>query len=247
VVITILLILGGMFFPLYSSVREQAYKTECASNLRQVVMAWLLYTENHEGRCCEAYRWEGLDEINWYCRRNSAHTDYTQGHLSPYLKPNSLFGCTSFKRIQRARNYLGYGYNTTYIGGGQFEGPNSTYQAPISIAQLENPTQVVAFAETAYWEELRDERRRLKGEIAPIDYLRSPDEEQLFRGRRKSANLYPCGTVHFRHNGSANVAFADGHLRAVKDSNYKKLSYRTTRKDLSLGALRPEQANYNIR
>jgi general secretion pathway protein G len=48
VVITIIAILAAMLFPVLSRAREQARKAKCASNLRQIGMALMMYCQDYD-------------------------------------------------------------------------------------------------------------------------------------------------------------------------------------------------------
>lgn len=49
VVIAILATLAGVLFPVMGRARERARQTQCASNLRQISMALIIYTDDHDG------------------------------------------------------------------------------------------------------------------------------------------------------------------------------------------------------
>ncbi|MBC8136850.1 MAG: prepilin-type N-terminal cleavage/methylation domain-containing protein [Fibrella sp.] len=50
VVIAIIALLAAILFPVFAQAREKARQTVCASNLRQVGTAFLLYTQDHDER-----------------------------------------------------------------------------------------------------------------------------------------------------------------------------------------------------
>src|SRR5215510_814826 len=49
VVIAIITILLAILLPIVGRAREQARRVQCASNLRQITQAWLLYADNNQG------------------------------------------------------------------------------------------------------------------------------------------------------------------------------------------------------
>jgi prepilin-type N-terminal cleavage/methylation domain-containing protein/prepilin-type processing-associated H-X9-DG protein len=50
VVIGIIAVLVGILLPALGRAREQAYKTQCQSNLKQIATAWLMYANDNKGR-----------------------------------------------------------------------------------------------------------------------------------------------------------------------------------------------------
>lgn len=73
VVIAIIGILMGILVPSLSRGREQARRTECASNLRQLYLGSMSHAtdDRHEGHFPAAYSAEGFDEINDIWRKTS--------------------------------------------------------------------------------------------------------------------------------------------------------------------------------
>ncbi len=49
VVIAIIAILAAILFPVFARARENARKTNCQSNLKQVAMGYLMYTQDYDG------------------------------------------------------------------------------------------------------------------------------------------------------------------------------------------------------
>ena len=66
VVIAIIAILAAILFPVFAQAREAARKTSCTSNLRQVGIAFGLYTQDFD----ESYPWAasnlGATTTTWY-------------------------------------------------------------------------------------------------------------------------------------------------------------------------------------
>src|SRR5205085_11459278 len=50
VVIAIIAILAAILFPIFAQAREQARKTACTSNIRQIGMALSMYVQDHDER-----------------------------------------------------------------------------------------------------------------------------------------------------------------------------------------------------
>jgi prepilin-type N-terminal cleavage/methylation domain-containing protein len=54
VVIAIIAVLIAILLPALNMAREQARRTQCMSNVRQLTMAWLMYANDNKGRFCNS-------------------------------------------------------------------------------------------------------------------------------------------------------------------------------------------------
>ncbi|MHB0911848.1 MAG: DUF1559 family PulG-like putative transporter [Armatimonadota bacterium] len=198
VVIAIIAILAAILFPVFAKAREKARQASCQSNLKQIALAWMMYAQDYDETVCPAgyynndwtieYAWDF--EIHW---GSSGVESYTLGFLGPYTKSGKINACPSFSPVETwGRPSTGYAYNASYIGG-YYKGPNT----PCNIGVIADPAGTAVFADAGY---------PYNNGFAGCNYLVSRDDTVL---------SYAYGTVHFRHNGFANVAYADGHVKAV--------------------------------
>ncbi len=84
VVIAIIAILAAILFPVFARARAKAMQNTCLSNLKQLGLAQLMYSEDHDG-------WHACGEINvagvgWRC--------WTYKVL-PYVKNDGIYMCPS--------------------------------------------------------------------------------------------------------------------------------------------------------
>lgn len=85
VVIAIIAILAAILFPVFGRARENARRTSCMSNLKQIGLAFIQYTQDYD----EAY------PLTSYSANPSApNISWTLG-AAPYLKSTQLFRCPS--------------------------------------------------------------------------------------------------------------------------------------------------------
>lgn len=97
VVVAILAILTAILFPAFSRAREQARRSSCASNLRQIFLAHYQYKEDYDGVFApSAYRNARNQRVLW-----------TQ-LFQPYAKSEQIFRCPGDANSLR----LSYGLNT---------------------------------------------------------------------------------------------------------------------------------------
>lgn len=210
VVIAIIAILAAILFPVFAKAKEKARQMSCVSNLKQIITAWTMYADDNDEIACPAVYFKGSYTCGWDFTTYSAdwvNYTFSDGLLSPYTKNGQINKCPSFNPTKKENYdapYTGFGYNTSYIGWEQDWGTGKPKNPPCKIGRINDPSNTVVFADAAYWDK---GPYRAPG-IAPVSYLRAPIMD---------ANNIVAGTVHYRHGGLANVAYADGHVKATND------------------------------
>jgi prepilin-type N-terminal cleavage/methylation domain-containing protein/prepilin-type processing-associated H-X9-DG protein len=225
-VIAIIAVLASILFPVFARAREQARKATCQSNLKQLGLALLMYSQDYDERMLPIATPGGPGgELRW------------PQILSPYLKMRGFVRCpdadysqaTAFgPTYDEAINdpdgnggmndyayglYPSYGYNYAYLAPVSdgttpcTDGPDScaTRQNAgdssrgVSIAAIDEPATTIAMADAAAW----SGGKWVFGyfSIVPPGWWDS---------------TYPEGRVNYRHNETANILFADGHVKAQK-------------------------------
>jgi len=147
-------------------------------------------------------------------RWSSSPLDYRFGLLARYTKNHQINSCPSFFGNGWSRPYTGYAYNTTYIGGDTIAGG-----VPCVVGEIARPSRKVVFADAGFG-----------NPVSAQNYLRAPSDP-----------FFAYGKIHFRHNGLANAAYADGHVAATG----KK--YRFDPKEPECGALSQDDSAYELR
>ncbi len=135
VVLALIGILASLLFPVFARAREQARRTSCLSNLKQIGLAIALYRGDYDGNnphhrmcpdtpadrfCLEAdpLMPSGPREVWWgpydnYSAPNATvlTANFHDGLLFPYVKTNQIFKCPSDTQWQ-------IGYAMSYITAG---------------------------------------------------------------------------------------------------------------------------------
>lgn len=159
VVIAIVALLISIMLPALGRARASARSVVCASNQRQLVTAFTLYTDNHRGFAMPHLRTSGVTRTYWYGQENIATQtlDHTKGTLTPYLSAapgdRSVYECPE----QPADSYINqgstdsftstYGYNAYGLApntSGYFELYN---QRTRTLAQIDRPSSQLVFAD----------------------------------------------------------------------------------------------------
>ena len=198
VVIAIIAILAAILFPVFARAREKARQTSCLSNVKQLGLGVLMYTQDYD----ETFP---LGFVN----RPAFADRYTwPGAVFPYVKNVQVFDCPSqglrcVKSSTEGVYYKGtrsYGMNAYLCGS-----------APPNMAMVPHPATCV-----------------MLGDITPniawktwIMFVPSAgyrtDDPSGKDNKYWDHNI--AGEYNFnfctRHNAMGNVAFCDGHAKAM--------------------------------
>ncbi len=217
VVIAIISILAAILFPVFSKVRENARRASCQSNLKQIGLACAQYTQDFDESIMPVEVSAGTsgDYVTWWGTEDSTyhyHMDAGHGLLQPFMKSAQVQSCPSFdSSISTDKGLTGYGYNSDYLSpfattaNGTCAATdaykdcvdaagNSTTRTVI-LAQIDAPSKTVQMADSA-------QRDFTTGKLSADPFLSAPND------------YFP--SIHARHNGTANVLWLDGHVKAMR-------------------------------
>ena len=199
VVIAIIAILAAILFPVFARAREKARQASCMSNLKQMGIAFMMYSQDYHEKLPPYSYQVGSNEVMWgtYYDAGSGTHIPEKGLIQPYMKSTQIEDCPSAPEVEAtAINTppVAYGYNYTYLtkdNGGTF------YRLPIGMAAIESPSETVMLTDGASWNSGAQKWGRPGYAPGPAaGYVR----------------------IHARHSGMANVLWVDGHVKAMKVS-----------------------------
>jgi prepilin-type N-terminal cleavage/methylation domain-containing protein/prepilin-type processing-associated H-X9-DG protein len=136
VVIAIISILASMLFPAFARAREQARKTVCISNLKQIGLGVLQYTQDYDEMYPIGYPyWTPSTAVPF-----PTPDQFLLETVNPYIKSFQVWDCPSWKG-----KYTG---NPTYRGNYSFltceERPVGNYNNVIGFGNLLPPASLAA-------------------------------------------------------------------------------------------------------
>ncbi len=154
VVIAIIAILAAILFPVFAQAREKARSASCLSNLDQIGIGTMMYTQDYDetypsgwsntnGAGNTMWRISEQPYIQKFGNPSQPYNNSTWGATSVYSCPDdptsSVFGATS------------YGYNASQFtsDGAVNEGPVAVVGIGLSEAAIYQPSNLVMFADAA--------------------------------------------------------------------------------------------------
>lgn len=226
VVIAIIAILASILFPVFARARENARRTSCMSNLKQIGLGLMQYTQDYDENYPMNIVYPLVEQTKsgWPGARfkvspqstmtegscgSSSHCATWMDLIYPYAKSVEVFVCPSARVDQEA--YPSYGYSGG-IGGfsahlGYYDyvpslpSPYTSRRAPVSLAAVQRPAEV--FMAMDY--------------NAQFSFYANPTD---FRSAALSSDAKTRNRV-LPHLDGGNVAFADGHVKWINGAKYK--------------------------
>lgn len=101
VFIAMIVILAAILFPVFARARENARRTSCASNLKQIGLGVMQYTQDYD----EAY-----PNFNFFVNADNVRVDWSLA-IQRYVKNMQLFVCPSDTFSTVFPDLPGYGTN----------------------------------------------------------------------------------------------------------------------------------------
>jgi prepilin-type N-terminal cleavage/methylation domain-containing protein/prepilin-type processing-associated H-X9-DG protein len=208
VVIAIIAILAAILFPVFARAREQARKTSCLSNLRQLGLAFQTYTQDYDETLPNSTDGSpGAGQFgawNFYkvfpTNTNPGSYDVTQGGLYPYVKNKQIYICPSDSQGRQSGN--SYAANSCVFQG--------------SAVGFETGKPLSAFAAPAAFMLLGEEASPA-GENTDLAAVSTDDGYMLY-----SANYFST-----RHSEGSNLTFVDGHSKWFRPEQIAASAFQT--------------------
>ena len=213
VVIAIIAILAAILFPVFAKARERAKTTACLSNLKQIGIAVMQYTDDYEGTYPKNRHYDGVGMQYWTWKRA----------IFPYVKTYEAFRCPSitakglwaayndngapgdesnlmpeFYKDKTKATWMPVGY--AYSGGFFHESSDGTgREKPRKLSQVKDPANVLFILNSR---------------------SSFPDLGPWMMSSRYDINGNQVTTSNYgpfvAHTGRVPFIMADGHVKALK-------------------------------
>ncbi len=198
IVMAIISLLAAILFPVFGRVRENARRASCQSNLRQISLGLMQYSQDY-------------DELNGlYFMRTSVDNIAWNQTLQPYVKSTQVFQCPSDVNA----NSTATAYWVT-PGDPAYPKPfhssyiiNSAVNS-LNLAALQNPSQTVMMTDGGVVASTTAPYTTQTPK--PLSWILSVPEY----GPMSSSSNEDWAAPNARHLGTSVVAFADGHVKAM--------------------------------
>ena len=215
IVIAIIAILAAILFPVFATAREKARQSSCASNLKQIILADLQYSQDYDEMSVPVRTGSSVIIWNWcYC-------------IYPYIKTVNVFHCPS---QALPGSFLDYTYNYqiafSAVTGAPLRNLSSISQPAVTVAFAdalgESPQSTPTLAQDLGNTPVTDLTSQLGDTLgfsmacgAPggCSVTATGEYGMLYGPIANQEHSCEGAVAAVRHSGGANYALMDGHVK----------------------------------
>lgn len=199
VVMSIISVLMSILLPGLSRAREQAKRTHCSANLKNLTWGWYMYAGEYDGRLCSADTEWNSPGNNWVADGpmipgntvGGTEQAIVDGVLWPYVRTYETYKCLSSRR-KLVRNYC----LSRAMNGKTCNCEDDNVNPFTSLSSISRLADKMVFVDAESLENWID------GSFSPVvDITAEPPEWYSSPSRNITA----------RHSDGCNLSFADAH------------------------------------
>ena len=201
VVIAIIAILAAMLLPALSQAREKARAATCMANLKQLGLVFLMYADSHNGYVPSGYVSQdgGNNSRAWtQIMYNGGNGFIDAGQVT--VGNRSICVCPSWRPLVFTNNAYCYA-----VRQNDYWWVSGMWIRITSPTAVPNPSTFPLI-----WDSYQG------GANIPYQYVSCGVADTTYAS---------AGRIHLRHNGNANVLFADGHVESKNKSGLTELGF----------------------
>lgn len=215
VVIAIISLLAAILFPVFSRARENARRSSCQSNLKQLMLGVFQYTQDNDER---------------YPPDLVVSATFTGWHqfIQVYVKNQQLFSCPSDETVRPKQTAFlpasvssnaqwGDNFPVSYGVNKLFTKESHPNYVAITVPAVVQPATTIFLADGVSNLQSTNPNRSREAEFwdeLPQGFIMEPwESSNTFGGTAASAAR---GGPLPRHLGFCSVGFADGHVKSMK-------------------------------
>jgi prepilin-type N-terminal cleavage/methylation domain-containing protein/prepilin-type processing-associated H-X9-DG protein len=220
VVIAIIAILASILFPVFARARENARRSSCASNLKQVGLGLTQYAQDYDEHLPMRRVFPGgapatTGSAYSSSDNNKANIDdwSWRSQIQPYVKSTQVMVCPS--NPDNTKDTYDAGIKRSYAGNWNYGGgtDNATQKSffndyvagnGVALSEIAFPTQLIAVCE--FWN-------------SPYVAFNIDKNNQAYNDTGTGGRSFGAGYSDFLfagHLGTSNYLFADGHVKAMR-------------------------------
>lgn len=246
VVIAIIAILAAILFPVFAQAREKARSSTCLSNTKQIGNGIAMYCQDYDEKYPMSQWWTGGAtnsglQMSWQASIYPYIKNGDRNNSGQSWGASGVFRCPSFPDPSQSSVY-GVHYD---IFGDQWDPKGSPLRLSAKMSELDAPADKIIVAEkgrndatwgwlqfgTWEWDWVgapsgsvmtngRYDPTKDNSSLA-IDQKASPPKDCDYTNSN-AGTWVGCGMMpRYRHNGTSNFIFADGHAKAMARGQVK--------------------------
>lgn len=238
VITAIVGLLVALLTPALTRARAQSMQAYCGNNLRQLALANHRYAADHGHYVAAAPDIWAQNATRWHGARTTYNEpfDIAASPLAPYFgEAGWIKECPAFRAREPGfeSGCGGYGYNVRGVGSQAYlVGGYLGAERGMPAAMIAQPSMTVMFTDAAFLDLSRRGSRLIEYSFAEAPF-HVADNQPVETHRA-------VPSIHFRHEGKANVAWVDGHV----SSESRSVSYGPRHDAAAIGWFGPDNNSF---
>ena len=207
VVIAIIAILASILFPVFARARENARRASCQSNLKQIGLGIMQYTQDYDEHYMGSSR---TCKSTADCGTTSTTTSLWMYDLQPYIKSVQVFVCPS--------DSVGISTTDPATGLWKYSGSESYGMVGYWNTSLTTPGNTYPFSRAAL-ASIEDPAGTIM--ICDSDYYVARGYEPYNSASPSAATVDNTRAIAVRHLDGTNFLWADGHVKWLAPGKFQ--------------------------